>query len=232
MIDFRSMIIGIILMLRKFTCININIYEESTEDDYKLGIVMLPIIGILMGIGLFVISMFRYIYDSFFISVMSFFCYCIFTKTTNFIDVYKILNHIIKPKNESEQISSVMGVIIICSLYVILLGLVPKTAILIMPIVGYSSLIILSTIFEKNKKDTTIIKYCTNEYRFIAFLVSFFLTIIFNYKLIVPLAFTYMLCGFIVNYIDKKYEIPSFIEGFIIEIVQILFLIFTYLIKI
>jgi hypothetical protein len=66
-----------------------------------------------------------------------------------------------------------------------------------------------------------------------AFSISFMLAALYNYKLVVPLAVTYMAAGFAAAVVDEKIKIlPNSIEGFIIEAVQLTFLTVTYLFKI
>jgi len=44
MFDLRSIVIGIVLMLKKYSCISLTIYEEANEEDYINGITALPLI--------------------------------------------------------------------------------------------------------------------------------------------------------------------------------------------
>lgn len=233
MFDLRSLTIGIVLIIKKYTCINIKIYADSNDEDYKNGIILLPLLGFFIGFFAWFISGFRMFYDDFFVSVLVLTYYCIITKTASLRDTYRTLNYIIRPKNGSEQISGIVGIIIICMFYFSLMRLVDITAIFLMPVVGYSGLVILSTVFTRNKEGTSIIKYCGKFHEISAFSISFISAVVINYKLVVPLALTYMVSGLVVNMMDKKIKIlPNSIEGFIIEITQLMFLIFTYLFKI
>jgi len=233
MFELRSLVIGFILMLKKFTLINITIHEEPNNDDYINGIMLLPLIGFAIGFFACLISAFKIFYDDFFVSILVFTYYCIITKTVNLIDTYRTLNYIIKPKNGSEQISGIIGIIIICLIYFSLIRLVHVTALIIMVVTGYSGLIILSTVFKRNKDGTSIMKYCGKYHKISAFIISFAFAALINYKLVIPLALTYMISGFVVSTLDKKIKIiPNSIEGFIIEVTQLLFLIITYIFKI
>ena len=233
MFDWRSYVTGIVLMLKKFTLIDINKYEEVRNEDYASGIMLLPVLGLAIGFFACFISAFRLFYDSFFISIIEFAFYCIITKNVNLTDTYRTLNYIIKPKNGSEQISGIIGIILICLLYIILLKLVKIEAVIVAMSVGYCALIVLSGIFERNKDGTSIMAYCTRNHIIVAFVISFGASALINYKLVVPLSLTYMLSGMIVSLIDKNIKIlPYSIEGFIIETTQILFLILTYIFKI
>lgn len=233
MFDLRSFVIGIVLMLKKFTLIDITIHEEPQDEDYINGIMLLPFIGFIIGYFACFISAFKIFYDGFFVGTLVLAFYCIITRNINLIDTYRTLNYIIKPKNGSEQISGIIGIIIICLLYVSLIRLVNIEALIITMVAGYSGLIILSTVFQRNKEGTSIMKHCTKYHKISAFIISFTLASLINYKLVVPLALTYMISGFIVTVIDKKIKVlPNSIEGFIIEITQILFLTITYIFKI
>lgn len=233
MFDLRSLILGIILIIKKYTCINIKVFEESNDEDYINGIILLPLLGLVIGFVASFISSFKIFYDGFFISIIVFTYYCIITKNVNLRDTYKTLNYIIKPKSQSEQMSGIIGIIIICLFYFSLIKLVDVTALILMPVAGYSGLIILSTVFKRNKEGTSIIKYCSKYHKITAFSISFILAVVINYKLVVPLALTFMVSGLVVNFMDKKIKLlPNSIEGFIIEITQLIFLTFTYLFKI
>ncbi|MDW5299670.1 MAG: hypothetical protein SA378_05995 [Sedimentibacter sp.] len=233
MFDLRSIIIGVVLMLKKYTLINITIYADSNDDDFKNGVIALPLIGLAIGFVAFLISSLIFIYDEFFISTLILGYYCIITKNVNLTDTYRTLNYIIKLKNQSDQISGTIGIVIISLLYISLIRIVPATALIIMPVAGYSSLIILSTIIKRNKEGTSIMKYCGKYHSMAAFAISFLLAAIFNYKLVIPLSLTYMISGLVVSSLDKKIkEFPSSIEGFFIEITQVIFLIITYILKI
>ena len=233
MLDLRSIVIGVVIMLKKYSCVSLTIYEEANEEDYKNGIMALPLIGIAIGFFAFIISSLRYVYDGFFISAVVFLYYCIITKTVNIKDVYRTLNYYIRPANQTEQISGIIGVILICLMYVSLFRIVPVTSLIIMPAAGFSNLIILSKVIKRNPDNTSILKHCGKYHIIAAFGISFLFTAIFNYKLIISLSLTYMITGAIISILDKKIKnVPNSIEGFIIEISQILFLSITYLLKI
>lgn len=211
MLDLRSIVIGVVIMLKKYSCVSLTIYEEANEEDYKNGIMALPLIGLAIGFLAFIISSLKYLYDGFFIGSAVLLYYCIATKTVNIKDAYRTLNYYIKPANQTEQISGIIGIILICLMYISLFRIVPVTSLIIMPAAGFSNLIILSKVIKRDLDNTSI----------------------FNYKLIIPLSLTYMITGVIISMIDKKIKnVPSSIEGFLIEASQILFLSITYLLKI
>lgn len=232
MFDLRSIVIGIVVMLKKYTCISLTIYEEANEEDYKNGIMALPLIGLAIGFVAFFISSFRYIYDGFFVSSIILLYYCIITKTSNMKDLYRTLNYYIKPANQTDQVSGIIGVLLICLIYFSLFRIVPITSLIIMPAAGFANLIILSKLIKRDLDKTSILKYCDKYHIIASFGITFLFAAIFNYKLIISLTLTYMVTWLIVSALDKKIiNMPSSIEGFIIEISQILFLIITYLFR-
>lgn len=233
MLDLRSIVIGVVIMLKKYSCVSLTIYEEANEEDYKNGIMALPLIGLAIGFFAFFISSLRYLYDGFFIGSAVLLYYCIATRTVNIKDVYRTLNYYIRPVNQTEQISGIVGVIIICLIYVSLFRIVPVTALIIMPAAGFSNLVILSKVIKRDLDNTSIMKHCGKQHVIAAFGISFLFAAIFNYKLVIPLSLTYMITGVIISILDKKIKnVPNSIEGFMIEISQILFLSITYLLKI
>lgn len=232
MFDLRSIVIGMILMLKKFTCINITIYAESSDEDYENGIFVMPIIGLAVGFAAFLIASLKVFYDGFFVSTVILTYYNIITKTVNMKDTYRTLNYYNKPQNQTEHLPGIIGITIINLMYFSLFRIVPSTALIVMAVAGYSSLIILSTIIKRNKDSTSIMKYC-NKYHVIgAFGISFLIAALFNYKLVISLSLTYMLSGMIVSMLDDRIKVfPTSVEGFIIEITQVMFLIITYIMK-
>lgn len=228
MLDLRSIVMGIILMLKKYSIISLTIYEQETEEDYKNGIMALPLIGLAIGFFAFIIISFKYVFDEFFISTIMLLYYCIITKTTNLKDVYKTLNYYIKPSNQTEQVPGIIGIVLICLIYFSLFRIAPVTSIIIMPVVGFSNLIVLSKIIKRNLENTSILIYCEKYHVIAAFGASFLFAAIFNYKLIISLSLTYMLMVVVISILDRRVKnIPSSLEGFIIEISQIIFLIIS-----
>jgi hypothetical protein len=77
------------------------------------------------------------------------------------------------------------------------------------------------------------LKYCGKYHITAAFAIPFFFAALFNYKLIISLSITFMAIAAGAGILDKrvKKNAPSSVEGFIIEISQIIFLIITYLIR-
>lgn len=232
MFDLRSVAIGMILMLKKYTCIDITIYAETNEEDYKSGIFVLPLIGFAIGFIALLISSLKIFYDGFFVSVLILAFYNIITKTVNMKDTYRTLNYYIKPKNQTEQLSGLIGIILINLIYFSLFRIVPSTSLIVMFVAGFSNLIILSSVIKRNKDNTSIMKYCSKYQIIAAFGISFFIAAIFNYRLVISLSLTYMTTAMIVSILDDKIKIfPSSIEGTFIEITQVLFLIITYIMK-
>jgi len=233
MTDIRSIVIGVVLMLKKYTCINITIYEDEDEEDYKNGVFVLPLIGFSIGFIALLISSFRFIYDSLFVSTLILAYYCIITGTVNMRDTYKTLNYYIKPGTQSEHLPGYIGITLIILMYISLFRIVPASAVAVAYAAGFSNLIISSALINRDKENTSIMKHCTRYHIIAAFGISFLVAAILNYRLVIPLSITYMLSGAIISTVDEKAEtLPSSAEGAIIEATQLLFLIVTYLLKI
>ncbi len=230
MFEAKNAFIGALLMLKKFTIFNIKFYAETEDSDYIFGVFLLPFLGLLIGTFSLAISIFKFLYEPIFVGILIFIYYCIITKSTNIIDTYKTINTIIRPKNANEQLLGTISIVLLCLLYFTLFSISSIRAILLAPMVGFSNLLILSLLIKRNKENTSILKYCTKNHSILAFVFSFVVTIIISYKLTVALALTYIITGILTNYFDLKIKIlPSSVEGFIVEISQILFLILCYL---
>ncbi len=233
MFDLKSIVIGFVLMLKKYTCIDITIYAETNEEDYVNGILALPLIGFAVGFAAFFISSFKIFYDDLFVSTVILAYYNIITKAVNMKDSYRTLNYYIKPRNQSEQLSGLIGITLLNLMYFSLFRIVPSTALIVMPVAGFSSLIILSPVIKRNKDNTLVMKYCGRYHIIAAFGMSFLIAAIFNYRLVISLSLTYMLICMIASILDDKIKLfPSSIEGAVIETTQVMFLIITYLLKI
>lgn len=230
MFDLRSIVIGTVLMLRKYTCINITIYADSNEEDFKNGILALPVIGLAVGFAAFLLLTLRYVYDGLFISVLVLCLYCAATRAVNITDVYRTLNYIVKPKNQSEQIVGTTGVVLLLLLYVSLFKVVSPPAVILMCVAGYSNLMVLSPIIKRNKEFTSVMKHCGRYHVIAAFAMSFALAALFSYRLVISLALTYIVSGLAVSLADRKIKtLPNSVEGLFIEASQIIFLAITYL---
>jgi len=140
MFDLKSIVIGFVLMLKKYTCIDITIYAETNEEDYVNGILALPLIGFAVGFAAFFISSFKIFYDDLFVSTVILAYYNIITKAVNMKDSYRTLNYYIKPRNQSEQLSGLIGITLLNLMYFSLFRIVPSTALIVMPVAGFSVL--------------------------------------------------------------------------------------------
>lgn len=232
MADLRSIVIGMVLMLKKYTCINITIYAETNDEDFISGIFAMPLIGFGIGFVALLISSLKLYYDGFFVSILMLIFYVIITKLTTLKDTYRTLNYYIKPGSQTEQLSGLVGITLIILMYFDLFRIVPSSAIVVAFTAGYSNLIILSAVIKRDKDNTSIIKYCNKYHIITAFAISFLVAAIFNYKLVISLSVTYMISALVVSLLDEKIKVlPSSVEGFLIEMTQVLFLIVTYLMK-
>lgn len=230
MFEAKNAFIGALLVLRKFTVFNIKFYAETEESDYYFAVFLLPLLGLLIGFCSIAISIFKLFYAPMFTGALLLIYYCIITKSANIKDTYKTINIIINSNDENKQFFSIISLVALCILYFVLFSISSIRAIFLMPMVGFSNLIVQTLIIKRDKTSTSILKYSTKKHSIFAFLFSFILTIIINYKMAISLSLTYIIVSFLINYFDSKIKIvPSSVEGFIIEISQILFLILSYI---
>lgn len=224
MVDARNIVIGLILMINRYTLIPIKVYIEIEDEHYKNGNMLLPLLGLVIGFVMFVISLLGYTYNNYFVSILIIVFYFGITKNMALTDINKVINEISESKENEEYIynKGIISEMIAVISYFILFGLVPKTAILLTPIIGFSSKLLVESVDDKEYKK-----------RILAFIVSFSIAFIFNYRLMVSMSLTFMIFGFFYIKINKKYNaILANKDGLIIELSQILFLIITYILKI
>ena len=230
MFEVKNVFIGALLILNKFTIFNIKFYSETDDMDYSFGVFLLPILGLLIGFATIIISLLKFLYDPMFIGALLLTFYFVITKSVNITSTYKTIETFIQQKNKNSQLLSIISLMIICIFYFVMFSVLSARAIILMPLVGYSNLLILSYFIKRNKENTQLLKYCTKSHSIFAFLFSFIITIIISYKSTIALSLTYILSAIAMNFIDAKIKkLPSSIEGFIIEITQLLFLLLSYL---
>lgn len=220
-------------MINKFTCFNIKLYAEIKDEDYKLGVLFLPFIGIIMGLTMFLISLLGLIYNKYFVSILILAFYFFITQGNTFNDITITSNKFYSNTFKTEQNPNGIVNVLYVLFYFTLFANVPISAILITPIIGFSTLLLSGSIIFETEYKQSLTKHSETKYRISAFIFSFVASIIINYKLIIPVSFTFIFCGLFVNYINKnKSYLLENIEGFLIETSQIIFLILTYLLLI
>jgi len=230
MFEAKNAFVGALLVLRKFTLFNIKFYAETEESDYSFAVFLLPLLGLLIGLGSLAISFLKFIYEPMFAGALLLIYYCIITKSSNIKDTYKTINIVINANEESKQFYSIISLVALCILYFALFSISSITAVSLMPMVGFSNLIIQALIIKRDKASVPILKYSTRNHSIFAFFFSFIITIIINYRMSILLSLTYIISSLVMDYFDSKIKIlPSSIEGFTIEISQILFLIISYI---
>ncbi len=233
MFEAKNAFVGALLVLRKFTIFNIKFYTESEESDYSFAVLLMPLLGLVIGLCTLIFSSLKFIYSPIFSGALLLTYYCIITKSNNIKDTYKIISIIIKSNEENKQFYNIISLVVLCTLYFALFSVSSIRALILMPMVGFCSLIIQALIIKRDKSSSSILKYSSKNHSYFAFIFSFLFTIIINYKLSISLSLTYIIVSFIVNYFESKLKIlPSTVEGFIIEISQILFLVISYILMI
>lgn len=230
--EIKSIFIGVLILIKKYTCIPIKINIEDYIDNYNNIKLLLPFLGLVFGFIMFLISLLGYIYNKLLISIILVLLYCWMTKNRTFHELNTLSFEFFSIKKKANDLSNTF-IILNILLYVVLFGLVPKTAIFITPILGYSSILLINSIAYNIRKNINISKYFGNMERIFALITVYIVSLIINYKLIIPASFTFIIIGLIFIYIDnnsKKIILET--EGLVIEVSQLLFLIFTYILRI
>lgn len=232
MFDLRSVVVGVVMMLRKYTCFNITVYAQADEAEYSDGMLFLPLLGAVLGIPAFLLSLLGIPYGCMFSGAVVFIYYAVISKTSSLTDCYKTLNFYIQPKANSGQVPGITGIVAVSLLYFTLMGQVPYGALLVMQCAGFSGLLLAGFIFDRPKEGTFIIRLADKQHAASAFFISFAVAAIAGFRLVISLSVTYMIIFCAVRLVDKKIKIlPESVEGLIIEATQLLFLLTTFLFK-
>ncbi|MDP3387330.1 MAG: adenosylcobinamide-GDP ribazoletransferase [Eubacteriales bacterium] len=236
---------SIAMMMLFFTRIPIKRQFDFDEQDYQLGIVFFPLIGLLIGLGLLIIKYVTFFVSPYISAIVLVFFYVWITggihidglsDTSDGIfsggDKAKILD-IMKDSRVGSFGSLAISLVIVS--YVMLFADNAGGTILIMAIMGKVSILASASISEYAKDDdglgTVFIKNCTERERNIGFAFITILALVVNYKLIVPVVATLILTGLITRYIIKKIGgMTGDTLGFVHEISQIMFLLISSLV--
>ncbi len=232
MFDIKNIVVGAVLTINKYTIFNINFYAEVDDEDRKLGLFSLPILGLLLGILPLLLSFFKWIYEPVFISWFLLIYYFAITGCHNLIQSYRTAKFVLD-KSKDKEIFSTIFLTSLILLYYTLFNVSSFTSVLLMFIIGYSNVLVMNLFIKRDKSSTYIFKYCNNLHSGFAFVFSFVVTFVFSYKYTVALAATYCISTFCIMLLETKTKkLPASFEGFLIEASQLTFLILCYLIDV
>jgi adenosylcobinamide-GDP ribazoletransferase len=233
------------MMMLFFTRIPIKHHYDFDDQDYQLGIVLFPLIGLLIGLGLLVVKWVTLFANPYVSAIIMVFSYVWITggihidglsDTADGIfsgrDKTKILD-IMKDSRVGSFGSLSISLLIIS--YVILFANNPGGTIFVMAIMGKVGVLAAASISDYAKDEagfgTAFIKNCTDRERNIGFAFISIIALVINYRLIVPVVATLIIAGLITKFIIKKIGgMTGDTLGFVHEVSQIIFLLIASLV--
>jgi cobalamin synthase len=219
-----------------FTKIPLEPSIEFDEGDYKLGMIFLPIVGIIVGIVLSILKLTNFISSVYLTGLILTVLYIFMAGFINMEGFGKVVNKFFESENENNKAElnntgKIIGILLLLIAYIFLLGENSFSAVFLMPVVGKSAYM-LSCFLIKNKQDEIKNKFIyvsDKSVRNSAFLFSFVIGLIINYMSVIPIFTALVFTGFITKLMIR--EERNFGEdelGFTTEISQIIFLIASY----
>ncbi len=233
---------SILLMITFFTRIPIKLQSEFDDNDYKLGIILLPIIGIVIGIGLLILKIFTFISSTYVLGLILTLFYLWISGGLHLDGLGDTLDGLFSGRDRESQLEimkdsrlgtfGALGLIFVIGAYIILLGEGTLATVFLMPIVGKSSTMLSAYMSDYARDEEGLgfkfISLSDKNVRNSAFAFSFILGIITNYMILIPMVLTFIIAGITTKWIQKKIGgSTGDTLGFINEFSQAMFLLLT-----
>jgi len=236
---------SILLMITFFTRIPIKLESDFDDNDYKLGIILLPLIGVVIGIGLLILKIFTFISSTYVLGLILTLFYLWISGGLHLDGFGDTLDGLLSGRDRESQLEimkdsrlgtfGVVGLIFVIGAYIILLGEGILATVFLMPIVGKSSMMLSAYMSDYARDEEGLgfkfISLSDKTVRNSAFVFSFILGIIINYMILIPMVLTFIIVGITTKWIQKKIGgSTGDTLGFINEFSQVIFLLLTNLI--
>ena len=232
MFEIKNLVIGTLIILKKYTIFNIPFNAEEEKDDLVLGVFTAPILGFLLGLILGILSLTKLFSPFILYSLIILAGYLVLTKAQSLINANKFISSDIINPSENRELYSQLFTTFSILIYFTLFSISSTKAVILMPMVGFCGLIISSGFTNDTNTTSIILNNTTPVHIMFAFVFSFAITAIIGYKYIISLALTYIALMGLIFVMQKKSKIFSpYKESFLIEASQLLFFIISLFIK-
>ncbi len=233
------------MMMLFFTRIPIRHHYEFDDRDYQLGIILFPLIGLIIGLGLLILKHATFFVNPYVSSLILVFFYVWITGGIHIDGLSDTADGIFSGRDKAKMLdimkdsrvgsfgSLSIGLLIVS--YVTLFADNLGGTIFVMAIMGKASILAAASISDYAKDEdglgAVFIKSCTDRERNIGFAFTALIALFINYRLIVPVVVTFIISGLITKFIIKKIGgMTGDTLGFVHEISQIVFLIISSLV--
>lgn len=232
-----------LLMLTFFTRIPIKYSFEYRERDLRNGIILMPLIGLIIGIIMFGVSHLSPYLDKMIMSVLIWIIYIWITGALHLDGLADTVDGIYSNRDRKRMLEimkdsrigtfGVISIIVVLLFNITLTNLIDYKLLIMIPVVGRACALLTcatgKSAREKGMGKTFISKSGWREGIF-AIIYLFTISVFINYKLILPVVFTLIATTYYIRYLTSKLGgITGDNIGFMIEITQTVFVFTTYL---
>ena len=238
---------SLLLMIVFFTRIPIKYKHEYREEDLKRGIIYFPLIGLIIGVLIWLPSLAEDFLDKPVIILISWIIYLWLTGGLHIDGLADTFDGIFSNRNKDRMLEimkdsrigtfGVLGIIFVILSNLVISFYIDYRFLLLLPVVGRTSALISASISQYARKEagmgTTFINNCKLKEVLIGIIFTLTIsTLIINYKAGLITLITFILVLIQTSYIKNKINgATGDTLGFIIEISQTIFIFTAYLLK-
>lgn len=235
-----------LLMLTFLTRIPVKYPYQYQEEDFIKGIILMPVIGILIGLVLWGISFATYYMDRTLVSILIWLVYIWITGALHIDGLADTVDGIFSNRDKDRILEimkdsrigtfGVLAIFFLLSLNIVLSNYtVDYRILIILPVLGRSSALLFCSLSEYVRDEGMgkgIIENTGIKEAIIGMIFLLITGLIINYKLLLPILLIIFSTLYMASYFKKKLGgITGDNIGFVIELTQTIFLFFTYILR-
>lgn len=236
----------LLLMITFFTRIPVKYPYEYKEDDLIKGIYYFPVIGLIIGLFLYLISMFSKYLDRPIVSVFIWVGYLWITGGLHIDGLSDTVDGIFSNRDRQKTLEimkdsrigtfGVLAIIIIIMLNVILVNYIDFNILILVPIAGRCCAIISCSMSEYARKGMgmgkAFVENSDRKKRIVAIIFMILSAIIIHVQWVFSMVLCIVFTIYITNYIRKRIGgMTGDTIGFVIEVTQTFFILSSYILQ-
>lgn len=234
-----------LLMITFLTRIPFKYPYKYDEKDFIKGINLMPMIGLLIGIILWVISFSVYYLDTFVTGLIIWTLYIWITGALHLDGLADTIDGVFSNRSRERMLEimkdsrigvfGVISIFLLLSFNIVLTNYIDYMILIIVPVVGRSCALLACSLSEYARDEGIGKGFVENsglKEGIIALLYLIITGVIVNYRLLLPITTTILVTLYLTRYFKKQIGgITGDIIGFFIEITQVIFIFTTYILR-